>query len=584
MTSRTGSGSDDDLAPDDDLGSAGEGEDFDALDGDDALEDGDDADDGEDDGPAVPVGELGAVPAAASIRKFTAQAGRSRAGAKLGTLLGDVYYAVISFAIAAGGAVGVAQQLRVSLPPAPDVAPPQGLSLPALVVIAFIGLAGALVSLAGRLGPVSSGGAEATWWLGLPVDRRSLLRPAARRVPLVAAAAGAAVVALLDGALLADDGGRVLRAAASGMLAALALVLGTAVAQSLGVERRRTALVGDLTLLAAPLLAVALTLVGTQADALPVPSWPVLGAALVAVVALVVLVDRRLGRLPSRTLRESGSVVGEVAGAVVSMDSRELGRALSSGTSAPVRRRVSRLWAVRGAASALVVADLVQLRRSPRHVAQLIAAALLPVLVTVVPQLAAPGGVLVAVLIGGYVAQSATGEGARYAQIAPVLDRLLPLSARNVRRLRMVTPALLMLPWSLLVFAVIGRWAGSDGGWLALGVASTPVWAAAAVRAAYRPAPDWTKPLVATPMGALPTGVAAVISRGPDVVVLGLVPTWIALLVEHVSSTVLIAQGVCSVIAVLVASSIAEGTFMDWMARQQDLAEKERAAGRTGRS
>jgi len=34
---------------------------------------------------------------------------------------------------------------------------------------------------------------------------------------------------------------------------------------------------------------------------------------------------------------------------------------------------------------------------------------------------------------------------------------------------------------------------------------------------------------------------------------------------------------------VLVASSIAEGTFMDWMARQQDLAAKERVAARTGR-
>lgn len=537
--------------------------------------------------PAVLPGERGDAPSAQAVRRFTAAAGRTRAGAGMGSLLSDVYYAVIMLAIAVGVALGVAQQLRVVLPPAPAVAAPTGLNLPTLVTVLVAGLVGVLVSLAGRLGPVAAGGAEASWWLSLPVGRRGLLRPAARRLPVVAAVSGAVVVALLDGGLLADDGGRVLRAAAAGALGAMLLVLAAALVQSVGVARRRTSLVGDLVLAAAPLVAVGLTLAGTRLPALPVPSWLVLAAVVLVVAAVAALVDRRLDRMPARTLRESGSVVTQAVGAVVSMDSRELGRALSAGVEAPARRRTSRLRTVRGAASALVTADLVLLRRSPRHVVQLVVAALLPLLATVVPQLASPGAVLLGVLLAGTVAQSATAEGARRGEMAPVLDRALPLPARTVRRLRMVVPAAVMLVWNLVVFAGLGRWAADVPAWLALAVAGTPVWAAGAVRAAYRPAPDWTKPLVATPMGALPTGVASVIARGPDVLVLGLLPTWIAILLRTVSPTLLLVQAVLAVVAVLLASSLATGGFMDWMARQQEVLEEEKkktAGARPGRS
>ncbi|MBN9327758.1 MAG: hypothetical protein J0I87_12705, partial [Cellulomonas sp.] len=169
--------------------------------------------------------------------------------------------------------------------------------------------------------------------------------------------------------------------------------------------------------------------------------------------------------------------------------------------------------------------------------------------------------------------------------MAPVLDRALPLAAKTVRRLRMVVPGGVMLVWNLVVFAGLGRWAADVPGWLALAVAGTPVWAAGAVRAAYRPAPDWNKPLVSTPMGALPTGVASVIARGPDVLVLGLLPTWIAVLLRTVSPTLLLVQAALAVVAVLISSSLATGGVMDWMARQQELLEEEKkkTGARTGR-
>lgn len=521
--------------------------------------------------PAVAPFDVGEVPFASAVRRYTTRAGRARATASVGSLLSDVYYAVVSTAIALGLAFGVAGTLRVALPPAPSV-PESGLSLATLVVVLLVGLAGVLLSLAGRLGPVGAGGAEAAWWLGLPVERRGLLRPAARRLPVVAALAAAVVVALLDAGLLTDAPARVVVVTVTGALAAAALVLGAAVGQSWGVARRTTALVGDLVLALAPLLAVGLAVRGWHVDAVPALPWPAVGGLVLLVGLLGWLVDSRLGRIPARSLQESGSVAAQAVGAAVSLDSRELGRALTDAAAPPARRFVSRLRTARGAASALVTTDLVALRRSPRHVVQLVATALVPVLVASVPELASPVGVLVAVLLAGYVAASATGEGARRAEMAPVLDRLLPLDARTTRRLRTVVPTAAMLLWSLVVLVAVGRWAGDPSGWVPLAVAGAPVWACAAVRAAYRPAPDWGGPLVSTPAGAVPTGVAAVLARGPDVVLVGLLPWWVSILLERTSQTLLVVQLVLAGLAFVFATSVRTKPLLEQLQEQADAA------------
>ncbi|GIG39686.1 DUF6297 family protein [Cellulomonas phragmiteti] len=530
----------------------------------------DDARDELPDDPRVGDFDLGEVPSARSIRRFTAQAARSRAGASIGSLLTDVYTTVTSVVISVLIVLGVVQQLGDSLPPAPPVHAPGGLSLPMLVALVLLAAAGALLSTAGRLGPVGAEGAQAAWWLPLPVDRRALLRPAALRVPVVAALAGAAVVVVLEAGLLTGGGAGLVRAGLLGALGAAVVVLGAAVAQTRGVPRRRIALAGDLALVAAPVLAALVVLAGRTPASLPSPSWPVVVGAAVLASLLAVVVDRRLGVLPGRTLREGGSVATQAVGAVVSLDSRELGRALSGGVAASARRRSSRLRTARGPATALVTADLVVLRRSVRHLVQVVVAAGLPVLATVVPQLASPVGVLVAVLLGGWMASSASAEGARWAEVAPVLDRLLPLGDRTVRRLRMVVPGVVALAWSLVVFAAVGRWAGATLDWLLLAVVAAPVWAAAAVRAAYRPAPRWDKPLVATPAGALPTGVLQVIARGPDLVAFCLLPLWVAIGLGTVTTWMVTAQVWLSVIAVMVASSTAEKGWMERLLEEQD--------------
>ncbi|MCL2089657.1 MAG: DUF6297 family protein [Micrococcales bacterium] len=526
--------------------------------------------------PAVAEADLGDVPRASAIRRYTRDVTKQRAGASIGSLLSDVYYAVTVLAIGIAVAAGVAGQLRGSMP---AVSRGGGTDLmPTLVGVLVGALLATVVSLAGRLGPVGAGGAEAAWWLGLPVGRKSLLRSAARRLPLVAAAVGVVVLALLDGGLLDDSGERIARAGVTGGLAAAAVVLLMSVAQTFGASRRIGALVGDLMLVAVPVALGAAAWAGVTPERLPVPSWPVLGGAVLVVVALAWVTDARLGRIRASSLRESGSVATQAVGAVVSMDSRELGRALSDGAAPAARHWVSRLRTVRGPVSALVTADLVLLRRSVRHLVQVLLAIAVPVLATVVPQLSGQVPVLLAVLVGGYVAASASAEGSRRAEMAPILDRLLPLDPTTARRARMVVPGIVMAVWASVVFVALGAWLGDVPGWFVLGAAGVPAWAAAAVRAAYRPAPDWGATLVSTPFGAIPTGVGSVLARGPDVVVLALLPTWIALVLGHAAQPLLIGQIVTSFIALLVASSTSTKTFSERMLDAQKEAEEQRKA------
>ncbi len=493
------------------------------------------------------------VPSGRAVRRYTAATARRRGGASIGSLLVDVYTVLLTTAIGVAVAIGTVDAVRGALPPVPAARGPQ-VSLPTLGVLLAVALAGGVLSLAGRLGPVGVGGAEATWWLTLPVGRRSLLRPAAVRLPLLAGALGAVALPLLDLAVLPTglpSGGRVLAMVAAGGLGAATIVLAAGVGQTLGVARRALAVAGDVLVASVPLLALGSAAVGIRLDQTPVPGPPAVALGLVLAVAAAVALDRRLDRIPARKLRESGSVAGQAVGAIVSLDSRELGRALTGGGTVR-RRRPSRRLRVRSAGAALVVADALLLVRSGRHLSQLAVAACVPAVVLAVPRLQEPIILLPALLVAGYVATLATAEGARRAEMAPAIDRLLPLGAGRVRWLRMVVPLVAMALWSVPAFAPLVLLGADLAGWIALGILAAPVWAGPAVRAAARPAPDWGGPLVATPAGAVPIGAAAVLSRGPDVVVLGLVPVLVAVALGTVVPGLLLAQAVVSAVVVAV--------------------------------
>jgi hypothetical protein len=483
------------------------------------------------------------------VRRYTRQVAQLRADAGLASTLNDVYYVVVVTAVGLGMAWGLASALAVE--PA-AVAGPQWSarsSLAAVVVAALVGVAGAVLGLAARLGPVGLGGAEASWFLWLPVDRRSLLRPVAWRVPVLAGVAAGVATALLDGALLGDgDAGRVWRVTGTAAIAAAGLALGAGLAQARP-GRAWAVQVGDAVLTAAPLVAAGLVAVGWQPAAAPDVPAAVPAALLAGVAALAWLLDARLGRIPAARVREGGSLGSQAAGALVSFDSRELGRVLTATVERPRRRRSLRLRHVAGPVVALVTADALVLQRSPRHLVQLLGAGLLPVLVLVTPALRGPVPLGLAVLVGGFLATLATAEPARRAEIAPALDRLLPIGARATRRVRLVVPGIVMAAWSGVTLGVVGSAGPAPWTWALLGVLTGPAWAGGAVRGAYRPAPDWSGPLVSTPAGALPTGVAGVLARGPDVLVLGLAPVLVALVVGSVPPVVLVLQAATSAAA-----------------------------------
>lgn len=527
--------------------------------------------------PAIEPPGTGTPPGGAAVRRWTVDVGNRHGGGGISDLLGDVYYVVLVVAVGVGVALGIAGRLRSTSQVrggdgSLDVA---SLVLPLLVV----GL-GTLLSFAGRLGPVGVGGAEATWWLGLPGDRRGLLRPAARRLPLVGALIAAVVVAVMDAGLLADSPSHVISAgvAAAGIAATIVLVAG--LAQSWGVRRKSVALAGDVVVMLTIAGCAASVAAGRGLGTTPSAQWPFAVGAVVLAGAAAFLLDSRLNTMRARDLRESGSVAAHAAGAITSLDSRELGRALTDSTVRVRRRRaVQPRWVV-GPTSAIITADLWVLLRSGRRLATIVVACCLPLIVYNVPKLATTFGMIVVTVISGAIVATTSAEGARRAEMTPALDRLLPVDAATIRRLRMVVPALVAAVWSVPVYLTLASWVGGGAEWLALGLTTVPVWAGAAVRSAYRPAPDWGESLVSTPAGALPVGAATVIARGPDIVVLGHLPFIVAMVTGTVGQTLLVVQLTCGLIALLWGGKTSTRRLMDVLADAQKAEAEAKAAGK----
>ncbi|MGY1843287.1 DUF6297 family protein [Modestobacter sp. SYSU DS0875] len=480
----------------------------------------------------------------AAVRRVTRRATAARADTSWVSLVGDVVGWLTSLGVLVAVVGGTVSSLRVQIAARPAtgaaVLPGAITSLVAAVLV-VAGLAWVLA----RLGPVSATPAAAVWWLPLPADRRGLLRGELFRVVLISATAAAVVVVPV---LLAVPGATPTSnpAAADVLVGVSAAALLTAagagllvVLQAAGRGRRLPTAAGALACSAVVGAAVAGTVLAAV-DAGPVSGWavqptgtPLAAAAVVAGVLAVlgvVAADRRLGRLRAGDLRARGEIVQYATASTFSMDTRELGRALASSPRAP--RRPRRWRRVRGARSALLAADLVVLTRSPWRWGQLAVGAALPVLAARTSGLGnLPALVAVAAVLGWALAAVALGEPSRRAQASPALDRVLPLSADVVVRLRSVVPLAVLVVVCGVSGALVGQGTGAMVVWAGLGVAVAPAWAGAAVRGGYRPELDWSGPVVATPMGAVPTGVGQTLVRGTDLGVVGTVPFGIALLV-----------------------------------------------------
>ena len=481
------------------------------------------------------------------IRRLTARVTASRADAGPGELLGNIAYVVVSIAISIGFVIGAANVLRETIFVEPAGGRDAVLTAATIQALGSVALLALMTGMAVRLGPLGTGSAGVRWWVPMPVDRRGLLTPSYWRgvaVALVVGAGGFAVVALASGADPAVAG----RSAALGAAAGLLLVGLAGLIQPRTPVAARVARVSDVVLAAVPVAGVVLVAAGwSDLRELTIPAW-VIGALGLGALALVVVWWRRLEVLGAQVLRAQSAVADQAGGAILSLDTRELGRALSrAGSTRGGRvRRPSRFALVRGPVSALVAADLTLLRRSPSALAQLVGLTALVIVAQQVP--AFTGGFGLFVLLVG-------AEGARTAEMVPVLDAMIPLSARDARLARTVAPSLTALV-ALVVGTVPLVLTTREPLWFALVAVVAVGMGAAAIRSAYRKPPNWSGPLMATPAGALPTGAASMVAQGPDAAVLGAIPLGICLLVGTPTPALIAFQGIAVWIALAVASHV----------------------------
>ncbi|QDB79829.1 hypothetical protein FE251_10920 [Georgenia wutianyii] len=493
-------------------------------------------------------------PSGGAMRRWTRLVVRTRAEKSVGELLGDVYTIVLTVAVTVAMVGALARNHGLT-----RTGPQTGTDLDTgwLTLLAALAVLGFGIGLLGRTGPVSLGAAQAGWWLPLPGERGSLLRPSLVGPTTAAAAVGAITGLLL--ALAIDPALTLvtaLAAALAGLLLGAALALGLVPVEAAG-RQRAVSVAGDGLLALTPVAALALVLAPPGQLLVPTGWWP----AGVGAVLLVLAWWRALRSLPhlhDTELRERGAAAVELRGATLATDTRDIGRALDIAPRRARRRRSARLRLaprlvrLAGPGAALATADALLLLRSPRRLVQLVCGAALALVAPLLPQLPAVGIVLV-VVSGAWISALATGLGARDAQAVPAIDALLPVGQRAVRGWRLVVPVLVMLLWSLPVFAVLGRLYDDVGGWLALGLLAAPVWAGGIVRSAYRPPPDFSGPLIVTPMGAYPKGLATLASTGPDVILVGAVPLAVAVLTGSVTSVLLGLQLALTALAVALA-------------------------------
>ncbi len=494
------------------------------------------------------------------MRRFTRRASAARADKSWFTLLGDVMSFVTALAITVAALGSVIASLREDIASRPE-AVTAVLPGPVSATVAGLVVAAGLVGLLDRLGPVSATPAASAWWLPLPAARRGLLRGELLRIGGLAVAVVAAVVlpVVLAGTAQPTPTGVLLGLACAGLLAAGVTGL-LAVLQATGRGGRIGSAAGALTVLAVVVPAAGGSVAAAAGWEVAAPpgwlqhllpsawpvlvsggSWPLLVAAAVLAVGGVALADRDLGRLGAGVLRAQGETVQYASASVLSMDTRALGQALARPVRPP-RRSSSFRW-VTTPGRAVVAGDLAVLLRSPWRWGQLVVGCALPVLVARTEGIGqSPALVAVGLVLGWAIAAIAVGEPSRRAQVAPAADRLLPLGDREVVRARAVVPVAVLVVVCAVSAVLVGQGAGSPGAWLALGVATAPAWAGAAVRGGYRPELDWSGPVVSSPMGAIPSGVGGTLVRGLDLGVLGTLPFVVVLLVGEPAPLLLAVQ------------------------------------------
>jgi hypothetical protein len=449
---------------------------------------------------------------------------RTRATAPLSQAVEDAYVWVFS-ALVVGSEVGsVLVHLSRESDAACTTSGCQGARAMLPWLVAALAVA-TVLGIARVLGPVFVTPAVGSWLLPTPVDRGRLLRSRF----LTVAAAAVAVVALPT----------VAAATLGGMAAAPAVLLAVAVAALAVVAVAGAALAqagrSSATAWVAWLLAVAtwLALVATG-DGRPLVSgpghrlspalWVLLAVSAVAAGSASTVAVRRLSRLPARTVTPGGRLVPAMSGALASLDP-----ALAYDVvQVHVARARGFVRSRRGGPHGLAAVwwrDLTRVRRSPGPALVLLAGVAVPL-----AGWRAGGGtvdVLVAALVG-FVAGIPLVGSLRSWTLTPSLVRTLPFRTHEVLHAALVVPACVQLAFGLAVMPVLHA---AGVGWsdvVLVGPAVGAVGLASGVRWIAAKPPNYSRPLVSTPAGGVPTNLYGSVLRGFDVLLLTVTPMLIS--------------------------------------------------------
>jgi hypothetical protein len=169
----------------------------------------------------------------------------------------------------------------------------------------------------------------------------------------------------------------------------------------------------------------------------------------------------------------------------------------------------------------------VRLGRRPGRLALLAASAALPALAARAVDGTAPAAMA---SLGALLAAASCAAGARRDAGDPALSRLTAVGPRAALAARSVLPALVGGLWLASALAGLEAAGALPGGpWWPLAFPCAPALAAGALRMARRPPVDHAMPVVATPLGAIPTGPLIWALTGADIAVIGCAPALDAL-------------------------------------------------------
>ncbi len=492
---------------------------------------------------------------AAEIVRFTRRSARhyKRSRISWGTRFVDVYSwglgIGVSLTIAASFVLALRNEIANRASTTGSIIGEQWLVLPERVLWTAVTFAALLVisNLARKLGPMSVNGAESSWWLTLPVDRRPMvLPPFLRKVALTGA--GAALVHLPFSLVTAVDRApldHVLASLTFGVAAAIAVIL--AALQQLAVMGPRLLgprLLGPrlgATIAAAVLLACA---------ALPALSSSVWPTALVAVAAvgLLAVVVPRTGQVRGDELVRGGAVAGHAGASLFMMDSNEVLRALGGTRKKVDGGRAASYYArpAQGPLRALIRADVVAfLRLNPPVTPPILwLAACIAILLVEggLPEFAQ----LAVIVIAGCATASGLGSVARRTALVPELDAMLPLHQALVRTSRTLMPCVAMSVWMAALSSLLVLLGAANPALIGVGALAGVGMGAGTLRAATRTPPDWTAPPVETPFGPVPRAQLGSLMRGLDVTILAMVPLLVALYLGFVPMSVVAVQAAFS--------------------------------------